>query len=123
MNKEAPSDKWRRDRVHRELREMLENGIKFVALWVLLLWASDHTRYVVGNVVLKIIGGFCFIPGALLRVICVLTHQEIREQVVKEVPLLDRFFFGVYAYRLVVTACFLVLMAGAYLLITYVHFT
>jgi hypothetical protein len=39
------------------------------------------------------------------------------------VPVLDRFFFRFYVYRLAVTACFLVLLIGMYLLITYVHFT
>lgn len=123
MNKETPSDKRRRDRVHRELREMLENGIKFIALWLLLWWASDHTRNVAASLILKIIGGLCFIPGALLRVICVLTNEENRDQIVKEVPLLDRFFGRIYGYRLAVIACILLLLTGMYLLVTYVHFT
>jgi hypothetical protein len=123
MNKEAPSDKRRQERAHRELREMLENGIKFFGLWVLLLWASDHTRNVMGSGILKLAGGLCFIPGTLLRMACVLTREDIRTQVVKDVPVLDRFFFGFYVYRLAVTACFLVLLIGMYLLITYVHFT
>src|SRR5271169_73681 len=120
MNKEAPSEKQRsaprkpgaqrQERVHRELRELLENCVKFIALWVLLLWASDHTRNMMGSFILKVSGALCFFPGTLLRMACVMTREDIRAQVVKDVPFLDRILFGFYVYRLAVVACFLVMM-------------
>ena len=93
-NPNQPLDKPQRDRVrertHRQIREMMENAIKFVALAVILLWARDHTRNLVARAILEVGAGLCFFPGATLRMLCVLAYPDVMAQLIKEYPFLGR---------------------------------
>jgi hypothetical protein len=123
MNDMPPADKEiPRDRVkehaHKELREMMENAIKFVALAILLLWARDHTHYSLeARAIFELSAGICFFPGAILRMVCVLTNPAISRQLIKEHPFLARrTVHKGDVYQLLPVLCF-VLMAGLFLLL------
>ena len=103
---DTPPDKEHRDLLkdyaHKELREMIENSVKFVCLAILLLWARDHTHNLICRAILEVAAAICVFPGAVLRMLCVLANPAISKQLIKEHPfwLIERFTRGMF------TACF-----------------
>jgi hypothetical protein len=118
MSETSDSDKRRRDSVHRKLREMLENAVKFTALMLLLLWASDHVHDNVPRAILRVAAGLCLVPGAILQAICVLTPQTTAGQIGLEC----RWLRGKRTYRLAVTITIAVVLFVGMWLCTCVRF-
>jgi hypothetical protein len=89
-------------RTHKQVREMMEHAIKFVALAVILLWARDHTLNLAAGTVLQAVAVLCVFPGAILRMICVLAYPDVMTELVKEQPFLGRRIYKFDAYILCV---------------------
>jgi hypothetical protein len=110
-----------KDYAHKELREMLENAIKFTALAILLVWTRDHITTSWLKVLITVVGTLCLVPGALLRTICVLTNPLIKKQLIKEIPFLGLMVLRWNVYGLLLIACVLVQLAFIFLLIPPPH--
>lgn len=118
-----PGEKRKRDHAHKELREMIENTVKFVALFLLLCWASDKIHNPVAYVLLRVASYLCVFPGALLRMMCIFANEGISEELIKEVPALGRTLYR-YAnvYRLGVIFTILFFLFGSMYVCAYVRF-
>jgi hypothetical protein len=110
-----PSEKRKRDHAHKELREMIENTVKFVALLLLLCWASYQTHSPVVR--------------ALLRVasyLCIFTNEGISEELIEEVPALGRTLYryaNVYRLGVIFTILYILyLLSGSMYVCAHVRF-
>jgi len=109
-----PSEKRKRDHAHKELREMIEHTVKFMALFVLLCWTSDQIHNPVACALLRLASYLCVISGASLRMMGIFTNEGISEELIKEVPALGRTLcrYG-KVYRLGVDFTLLFLLSGS----------
>ena len=142
QEKEEKRQKAIRDATHKQLRELLENIIQFLALFFLLLWASDHVQIPAPNTaaqtiqtspshpstgtplsnepnlslkkfLLRAAAALCLVPGAILRLLCVFTNKTIEEQIKKECPTFSRRLYqSLDLYRLTLGATFIILLFG-----------
>ncbi len=117
-----PTEKRKRDRAHKQLREMVESGIQFLALFLVLCWISDQIHNPVCRGLLKIAAYLCLFPGALLRMLCVFANEAMAKQIIKECPVLG---LGIYRflnlYRLAFGVVFLLLFFGGTYICAYVR--
>jgi hypothetical protein len=118
-----PSEKRKRDHAHKELREMIEHTVKFMALFLLLCWTSDQIHNPVACALLRLASYLCVISGASLRMMCIFTNEGISEELIKEVPALGRTLcrYG-KVYRLGVDFTLLFLLSGSVYVCAYVRF-
>jgi hypothetical protein len=104
MNETTPYEKPRdlvKDYTHKEIRETLENTVKFLSLSALLLWASYHAVNVPARVILGVVSGLCFFPGAGMKAICLVTNPVINKQLRKETRfyiLFELLFFAILCF-------------------------
>ena len=96
---------------------MVESGIQFLALFLVLCWISDQIHNPVCRGLLKIAAYLCLFPGALLRMLCVFANEAMAKQIIKECPVLG---LGIYRflnlYRLAVgVVCLLLFFGGTYI--------
>jgi hypothetical protein len=118
MSETSDTEKRKRESLHRQLREMLENTVLFIALLLLLLWASNHVHGNVPRFILRIAAYLCLFPGAVLQAICVFTNQATADQIGHEC----RWLSGKRVYRLAVTITIAAaLLAGTWMCV-YVSF-
>ena len=93
---------------------MIENTVKFVALFLLLCWASDQIHNPLAGALLRVASCLCVVPGALLRTICIFTNEGISQELIKEVPALGRTLHqNANVYRLGVTFTIMFLLFGS----------
>src|SRR5271165_314715 len=83
---DTPPDKEHRNLLqnyaHKELREIVENALKFITLSILLLWARGHTHSIGTKGVLEASSLLCIVPGLQSGyfVFWVPSHQEAVDQ-------------------------------------------
>jgi hypothetical protein len=83
-------EKKKRDLAHKALKEMVENAVQFLALFLVLCWISDHIHNPFSQALFRVSAFLCLFPGALLRVLCVFANKKMVKQIIKECPVLGR---------------------------------
>ena len=102
---------------------MIENTVKFVALFLLLCCASDRSHNPVAYVLLRVASLLCVFPGALVRMMCIFANEGISEELIKEVPALGRTLYRyVNVYRLGVMFTIFFFLFGSMYVCAYVRF-
>jgi hypothetical protein len=78
-----------KDYAHKELREVFENAVKFVALAILLIWARSHTQSIHAWALFTLSLILCMV-AATLRLVCILNNPTVEQQLKKERPWLAK---------------------------------
>jgi hypothetical protein len=116
-------EKKKRDLAHKQLREMVENAVQFLALFLVLCWISDYTHNPVSRALLRVSAFLCLFPGALLRALCVFANDKMAMQIIKECPVLGHSIYRfLNLYRLAFGVTFMLLLFGGSYICAYVHF-
>jgi len=116
-------EKKKRDLAHKALREMVENAVQFLALFLVLCWISDQIHNPASRALLRIPAFLCLFPGALLRVLCVFANEKMAKQIINECPVLGRSIYRyLNLYRLALGVTFMLLFFGGTYICAYVHF-